>query len=100
MLSRSSLRHRAPAGKAAAGRKTPKCGSRCQRSSPPESGNAAPPSDAIVLFDGKNLDNWVENEDKSPAQWTVSDGLLTVNKVKGVRQYRNQAEVSELPASH
>jgi hypothetical protein len=44
----------------------------------------APPSDAIVLFDGKNLDEWVSNRDKSPAKWTVADGVLTVNKEKGV----------------
>src|SRR3954468_7197308 len=46
--------------------------------------NTEPPSDAIVLFDGKNLDNWVLASDQSPARWTVSDGLLTVNKEKGV----------------
>ena len=40
----------------------------------------APPSDAIVLFDGKNLDQWVMNRDKSPAIWTVADGILTVKK--------------------
>jgi Domain of Unknown Function (DUF1080) len=45
--------------------------------------NAAPPSDAIVLFDGKNLDEWVSNKDKSPARWTVADGVLTVNKAGG-----------------
>jgi hypothetical protein len=44
----------------------------------------APPSDAIVLFDGKNLDQWVSVKDKSPAQWKVADGVLTVNKGKGV----------------
>jgi len=40
----------------------------------------APPSDAIVLFDGKNEDAWVYNKDKSPAKWTVAGGILTVKK--------------------
>ncbi len=48
----------------------------------PGATNSAPPSDAIVLFDGKNLDEWVTNKDKSPAKWTVADGVLTVNKAK------------------
>ncbi len=43
----------------------------------------APPSDAIVLFDGKSLDEWVSARDKSPAKWTVADGVLTVNKTAG-----------------
>lgn len=43
----------------------------------------APPSDAIVLFDGKNLDQWVSSEDRSPAAWTVADGVITVDKAKG-----------------
>jgi hypothetical protein len=50
----------------------------------PGATDAAPPSDAIVLFDGKNLDEWVSNRDKSPAQWSVANGVLTVSKVKGV----------------
>ncbi|GAB3529284.1 DUF1080 domain-containing protein [Pontibacter brevis] len=42
------------------------------------------PSDAIFLFDGKNLDEWVMTQDRSkPAQWKVSDGVLTVNKETG-----------------
>jgi hypothetical protein len=45
--------------------------------------NAAPPSDAIVLFGGTNLDEWVSQRDKSPAKWTVADGVLTVNKQAG-----------------
>jgi len=44
---------------------------------------APPPSDAIVLFDGKNLDEWVTAKDKSPAQWVVADGVMTVNKNGG-----------------
>jgi hypothetical protein len=43
----------------------------------------APPSDAIILFDGKNLDEWVSVRDHSPAQWIVADGVLTVNKKAG-----------------
>jgi len=46
--------------------------------------NSAPPSDAIVLFDGKNLDEWVSAQDKSPAKWIVANGILTVNKAKGI----------------
>src|SRR5690348_15313340 len=45
---------------------------------------AQPPSDAIVLFDGKNLDQWVSAQDGSPARWFVHDGVFTVNKAPGV----------------
>jgi hypothetical protein len=42
------------------------------------------PSDAIVLFDGSNLNEWVSNKDvNTPAQWTVSDGVMTVKKGTG-----------------
>ena len=41
------------------------------------------PSDAIVLFDGKNQDEWVFTKDQSPAKWVVSDGILTVSKAEG-----------------
>jgi Domain of Unknown Function (DUF1080) len=43
----------------------------------------APPSDAIILFDGTNLNEWVSNRDKSPSQWIVADGVLTVSKTQG-----------------
>ena len=45
--------------------------------------DAGSPSDAIVLFDGRDLDQWVSVNDRSPARWTVSDGVLTVNKTAG-----------------
>jgi len=41
------------------------------------------PSDAIVLFDGKNLDQWVSVRDKTPAKWTVANGAMTVSKGEG-----------------
>jgi hypothetical protein len=44
----------------------------------------APPSDAIILFDGKNEDEWVSAQDHTPAQWQVHDGILTVKKAPGV----------------
>jgi hypothetical protein len=43
----------------------------------------APPSDAIVLFDGKDLSAWVSERDASPAQWTVGDGAMTVKPGAG-----------------
>lgn len=36
-----------------------------------------PPSDAIVLFDGKNLSEWVDKKG-GPAKWSVEDGVMTV----------------------
>ncbi len=45
----------------------------------------APPSDAIVLFNGHDLSNW-ESPDGSPAKWTVGDGYIaTVPKTGNIR---------------
>jgi hypothetical protein len=42
-----------------------------------------PPSDAIILFNGKNLDEWVNTKDSSAASWILADSVMTVNKATG-----------------
>jgi len=49
----------------------------------PGSVDQAPPSDAIVLFDGTSLDQWVNTRDRAPAGWAVGNGVLTVTKSVG-----------------
>ncbi len=46
------------------------------------SANAAP-SDAIVLFDGKNLNQWQAAEGGGAAGWKIADGAVTVTPKKG-----------------
>ncbi len=47
-------------------------------------GGTSAPSDAVVLFDGTNLDSWVSSKDgNSAAPWTVADGAFTVASRKG-----------------
>lgn len=48
-----------------------------------------PPSDAVVLFDGKDLAQWAA-EDGAPAKWTVKDGAFTVAKGTGDIQTRRR----------
>ena len=44
----------------------------------------SPPSDAIVLFDGKSLDGWVSSNDGSEANWILNDdGSMTVKDKAG-----------------
>ena len=38
-----------------------------------------PPSDAIILFDGKNLANFTHNKSE-PAKWKVEHGYAEVNR--------------------
>lgn len=49
----------------------------------PAEGPTPAPSDAIVLFDGGELNQWVSARDGSPAGWIVADGIVTVDKRAG-----------------
>jgi alpha-3'-ketoglucosidase len=57
----------------------------------------AAPSDAIILFGGKNLDNWVSAQDTTKrAQWIVKDGIMTVKPGTGNIQTRQRFEDYQL----
>jgi hypothetical protein len=44
--------------------------------------NTKPPSDAIILFDGKNFDQWVGIKGNS-VPWTLAEGCMTVKPGSG-----------------
>lgn len=46
---------------------------------PGDAASAGAPSDAVVLFDGKDLSAW-EDVKGGPARWKVHDGVMTVDK--------------------
>ncbi len=57
--------------------------------------DAGIPSDAMVLFSGKNLNAWESaNEESGPAQWTVADGIMTVKP--GTGDIRTKAEFCDV----
>ncbi|HMQ59278.1 MAG TPA: DUF1080 domain-containing protein [Flavilitoribacter sp.] len=49
--------------------------------------NSSAPSDAIVLFDGTNFNEWT-HADGSPVKWDLKDGAMTVVKQTGIIQTR------------
>src|SRR5262245_46175563 len=42
-----------------------------------------PPTDAVVLFDGKDLARWRSQKDAGPARWKVENGYFEVAKGTG-----------------
>jgi Domain of Unknown Function (DUF1080) len=62
----------------------------------PGATDAQPPSDAIILFNGTNEDEWVSAQDHTPANWVVADGLLTVNKHAGNIETKKRFEDYQL----
>jgi len=55
------------------------------------------PSDATILFDGKNLDSWVLADDTTkPADWIVHNGIVTVKKTSGNIQTKQSFEDYQL----
>jgi hypothetical protein len=61
----------------------------------PGKSNAAP-SDAIVLFNGKDLNEWVSVKDNSVAKWTISGDAFTVKKGTGNIQTKKAFEDYQL----
>lgn len=57
----------------------------------PAEAPGAPPSDAVVLFDGKDLSKWASQKDgTSPAAWDVVDGAMQVKPKTGGIQTRDR----------
>jgi len=54
------------------------------------------PSDAIILFDGKNLDAWESSRGGGPAQWIVENDVFTVNKKSGDIQTKQKFDNFQL----
>jgi len=55
------------------------------RPRPPVVNPGPPPSDAVVLFDGKDLSQW-RSEDSTAAKWTVANGYMEVKAGTGMIQ--------------
>ncbi len=57
--------------------------------------NGAPPSDAIILFNGKDLNEWISAVDSTAAKWRLNqDGSMTVkDKTGDIQTKRNFGSV-------
>jgi len=57
-----------------------------------------PPSDAIILFDGKDLSNWISAKDgappNTPAKWKVENGYMEV--VRGAGQIVSKQKFGDM----
>lgn len=49
-----------------------------------------PPSDAVILFDGKDLSHWRKRANNDDAAWTVENGVMTVKPGTGDIATRDQ----------
>jgi len=49
----------------------------------PQKSALSAPEDAIILFGGNDMNQWVTAKDQSPAKWTVTSGQFTVKKGTG-----------------
>ncbi len=66
-----------------------------------------PPKGAVVLFDGKSLDNWTKTDGKKPAEWKLVDGgamqvngtgnIITKEKFDGSFKLHVEFRVPYLP---
>jgi hypothetical protein len=51
---------------------------------------STPPSDANVLFDGKDMNKWEMANNKSPSKWKLVDGILIIEPGTGNLQTRQK----------
>ena len=59
--------------------------------------NSKPPSDAIILFEGTNFDQWESNEG-SNVVWTLADGCMTIKP--GAGNIKTRKMLWRLPATY
>lgn len=62
----------------------------------PGKATVTPPSDAIVLFDGKDLSSWESDRKGTEPTWIVENGILTVNPKTGgihTKQHFGDAQI-------